>query len=221
MEQINLNRPELWPQPTPFAARTMALSLAALAVVLGLLYGFQVYRMQARQGELERARTERTQVKERMARVQAAHKQRRRTLADLRREVGDLRQRAAAFREAERTLSRRLRAAGRKGEQVRALGRARAEQGGLWLTRFVLTGVAPVKLRLEGKALRPEAIPRYLQAVAGQRPFRGGFFRDFKAASPDGDSGHRDILSFHSESSFPVVGGEAARVSRGSGEGGS
>lgn len=200
MEQINLNRPELWPRPTPFAARTMAVLLGVLIAVVAGLYAYQSHRVDRQRQALQQAEDRRDRVEGELKGAEEAHQERREQLEALRSEVAGLQERVATLREAERALRTRLKAAGSKGQLVRALGRARARQDGVWLTRFRLEGVNPVRLRLEGKGARPEAIPRYLQAVADQKPYRGGFFRDLNAQS-DGD----EVLSFHSEAVFPVV----------------
>jgi septal ring factor EnvC (AmiA/AmiB activator) len=207
MEQINLNRPELWPQPTPFAARTMALVLGLVLAAVVAAYAYQGYRAAHQENALAAAEQERQRVRGELQGVEQAHAERRRALEALRGELSDLRQRVATFKRAERALTRRLQAAGSKGELVRALGRARAEQDGVWLTAFRLEGVSPVRLDLEGRALRPEAIPRYLQAVADEEPYRGGFFRDLLANASKGDraGAGNDHLSFETRAEFPVV----------------
>ncbi|MEF8793839.1 hypothetical protein [Thiohalorhabdus sp.] len=205
MEQINLNRPELWPRPTPFAARTMAVLLAVLVAALVGLYVYQSYRVDRQRQALQAAEDQRDRVQKELQAAEEAHRQRREQLEALRADVADLKERIAAFREAEQALRTRLEAAGSKGELVRALGRARAQQDGVWLTRFRLAGVNPVRLRLEGRADPPEAIPRYLQAVVAQKPYSGGSFRDLKANAPEDGPGGGEVLTFHSEAAFPVV----------------
>ena len=209
MEQINLNRPELWPRPIPFSASAMALSLGARLAGLGALSAFQSLRLDDRRQALAAAEAQRDRLRAELREAQQASQSRQQGLERLRRQVAALQERQAAFRKAERELGQRLRATGRKGALVRGLGRARAEQGGVWLTGFGLEGVAPVTLRLEGRALQPEAIPRYLRAVAGQEGYRGGFFSDLTANTPQPDGSRRDgILTFQSQATFPVVGHE-------------
>lgn len=211
MEQVNLNRPDLWEQPVPFNARAMALALGLVVAVLAVVYGYQGYRLGQERAALERVEAEREQVRARLEEVKSSHQRRLQVLEGLRGDVSGLESRLAELRRAEATLSRRLRAAGRKGELVRGLGRARAEQDGVWLTRFRLTGVTPVTLRLEGRALDPELIPRYLQAVSDQAVYRGGFFRDLKASSPKQDGGAPPgFLTFESEAAFPLIGEEGS-----------
>jgi len=223
VEQINLNRPELWPLPVPFPAGTMALLLALLVAGLGGLFAYQSWRVEGQRQVLADAQAQRDRIQDKLLKAEQAHKDRRQTLDRLREEVAQLRDRKAAFRQAQRELSQRLRAAGQKGELVRALGRARAEQEGVWLTSFDLQGVAPVRLSLEGRALRPEAIPRYLRAVAAQKAYRGGYFRGLKADTPEEKSSHGEgVLTFQSRATFPVIGpsdqpaGGQSRVEEGS-----
>ncbi len=175
------------------------------------MYGYQSYRLGQQRAALERVEAERERVRAELEEVEAAHQQRLQVLEGLRGDISGLERRVAELRQAEVALSRRLRAAGRKGELVRALGRARAQQDGVWLTRFRLEGVTPVALRLEGRALDPELIPRYLQAVAGQEIYRGGFFRDLKATSPAEKNGTPSpYLTFESEAAFPLLGEEGS-----------
>lgn len=206
MEQINLNRAELWPQPTPFSARTMAVLLGLLLGLIGGLYGYQSYQVDRQRQALEQAQQQRDRVQKELEAAEKAQQERREKLKSLRGEVADLRKQVAAFEEAKRALKTRLEAAGSKGALVRALGQARSQQGGVWLRRFHLEGVDPVRVRLEGKAARPEAIPRYLRAVARQKPYQAGFFRDLDAEpATDNGGGTEGVLTFHSEAAFPVV----------------
>ena len=207
MEQINLNRPELWPQPTPFSARAMGLALAALLVALAGFYGYQLRLLGQQQTTLAQAEDARDQAQQALKAAEEAHKDRLAALEGLRQKVADLQRRVVLFQQAEATLNKRLAAAGSKGELARALGRARSGMRDVWLTRFLLDGVAPVRVRLEGRALAPEAIPRYLGAVSQQAVFQGGFFQDL-AASPAKDKaspGDERVLKFHSEAAFPIV----------------
>lgn len=209
MEQINLNRPELWPQPIPFAARAMAWALAALLVAMTGLYGYQQQLLAQQKSTLVQAEDAREQAQQDLKAAEKAHKDRRAALEDLRQRVADLQRRVALFEQAEATLNKRLAAAGSKGELARALGRARSGMSQVWLTRFLLDGVAPVRVRLEGRSLTPEAIPRYLRAVSQETVFRGGFFQDLTASpakDEPGPNGER-VLQFHSEAAFPIVTG--------------
>lgn len=210
MEQINLNRPELWPQPTPFSARAMALALTALLVAVGGFYGYQLRLLGQQQAALAQAEEARDEAQQELKAAEKAHKDRRAALEDLRQGVADLQRRVALFERAEATLNRRLAAAGSKGELARALGRARSGMTDVWLTRFLLDGVAPVRVRLEGRSLNPEAIPRYLRAVGQEGVFRGGFFQDLTASPAKDESGGGDerVLRFHSEAVFPIVPGD-------------
>ncbi|MFA9462304.1 hypothetical protein [Thiohalorhabdus methylotrophus] len=202
MQQINLNRPELWPKPTPFPARFMALALLAAGAVLGIGLAALEYRQEGAAARLEDARQERQRVQTHLNGLRQAHESRRGELSRLRKEVTELKDRTGTLRRARKAMERRLTAAGSKAELVRALGRARAGMPDIWLTRFALTGVDEVAVELEGRARIPESIPRYLQAVADQTVFRKGFFEDLSAEAPEERTD--GLLRFSSRTRFKL-----------------
>lgn len=208
MEQINLNRPEIWPRRVPFPARAMATGLLIVVAALVLGYGYLARQAAGQRAELEEVRRERDRAQKRLESLTERHQANRSELDVLRDRVDELQSRIGSLRRARRALGTRLKAAGGKAELVRSLGRARAKQDGVWLTRFRLQGPADVVLRLEGRSLRPEAVPRYLEAITAQEPYRKGFFEDFQAEIPEGDSrdGEDEVLEFHTEARFPLAG---------------
>lgn len=210
MEQINLNRPEIWPERTPFRARSMAVALVLVVVGLGAAYVWAETRVARQRDALESVQAQRQQLQERLARVERKHEARQQSLEQLRSRTRDLQTRLASLRRAEKALGNRLRAAGRKAELVRSLGRARSLQGGIWLTRFRLQGVTEVSLRVEGRALRPEAVPRYLEAITAQKPYGKGYFQDIDARLPKGgeQADRQGVLHFQSEARFPLQDGK-------------
>ncbi|MFP4561289.1 MAG: hypothetical protein ACLFQ3_08195 [Thiohalorhabdus sp.] len=204
MRQINLNKPEFWPRPAPFAARRMAQALAGVVVLLtaGLATVLSLAHLQRQ--DLEAAREERAAVREELAPLREARQDRRAELDRLRDEIASLQEELSSFRAAREALRDRLRATGNKAALMRDLGLARAEISDLWLTRFRLEGVEEVALVLEGQATTPELIPRYLQAVADRVGFPGGEFRNLSAQSLDGRDG--DLLEFTADTRFPLSG---------------
>jgi len=208
MEQINLNRPEIWPQRTPFPARAMATGLLIVVAVLALGYRYLGRQVAQQRTQLEEVRAQRDQAQQRLEEIQTRHRANQEQLDELRSRIDGLEDRIGSLRRARQVLGNRLKAAGGKAELVRSLGRARAKQNGVWLTRFRLQGPADVVLKLEGRSLRPEAVPRYLEAITAQAPYRKGFFEDFQAEVPKGDSqnGNDRVLTFHTEARFPLAG---------------
>lgn len=209
MEQVNLNQAELWPRPTPFPARSMGVGVAALVVIIAGIYAYQTLLIDRQQAQLAALKGKREQVQRQVAQAEQANRERVASLEALRQEVADLQQRIGLFRRAGSVLNRRLASAGSKARLARGLGQARSGLTGVWLTRFRFDGVAPVTVRLEGRALNPELIPRYLQAVARQPAYNGGFFQDLKASEIEDQAlpGDDPVLGFESEASFPVVTG--------------
>lgn len=78
--------------------------------------------------------------------------------------------------------------------------RALAQQDidGLWLTHIVLSALGD-KTRLEGRAIRAELIPLYVQGLALEAPFAEQRFHHFQIDSPAKDEGTALLFSMDSD----------------------
>jgi hypothetical protein len=83
---------------------------------------------------------------------------------------------------------------------LRALARQDIE--GIWLTRIVLSALGD-KTRLEGRAIRAELIPMYVQDLTAKTPFAEQRFHRFQIDSPVDDE---TTLTFSMNSDVSVIG---------------
>jgi len=79
---------------------------------------------------------------------------------------------------------------------LRAL--ARQDIDGLWLTHIVVSALGD-KTRLEGRAIRAELIPLYVQGLAAEEPFAKQRFHRFQIDSPTEDDGTAVFFSMDSD----------------------
>ncbi len=89
---------------------------------------------------------------------------------------------------------------------MRAL--ARQDIDGLWLTHIVLSALGD-KTRLEGRAIRAELIPLYVQGLTAETPFAEQRFHHFQIDSPAEDEG--SALKFSMDSDV-LLAADAGRV---------
>ncbi len=79
---------------------------------------------------------------------------------------------------------------------LRAL--AHQDIDGLWLTHIVLSALGD-KTRLEGRAIRAELIPLYVQGLTAEAPFAEQRFHRFQIDSPAEDEGTALLFSMDSD----------------------
>lgn len=84
---------------------------------------------------------------------------------------------------------------------------ARQDTDGLWLAQISLSALGD-KTRLEGKALRAELVPVYLQSLAEEPPFAAQRFHQFQINGSEEPSGGIVTFSMNSESLL-IVGVES------------
>jgi hypothetical protein len=75
---------------------------------------------------------------------------------------------------------------------------ARQDIDGLWLTHIVLSALGD-KTRLEGRALKAELIPLYVQGLTAEAPFSEQRFHRFQIDSPAEDDGTALLFSMDSD----------------------
>jgi len=75
---------------------------------------------------------------------------------------------------------------------------------GLWLTHISLSALGD-KTRLEGKALRADLVPAYLQSLAEEPPFAAQRFHQFQIEGPEKPNGGNVTFSMYSET--PLLAG--------------
>ena len=75
---------------------------------------------------------------------------------------------------------------------------ARQDVDGLWLTHIALSATGD-KTRLEGRAIRAELIPLYVQGLTLETPFAEQRFHHFRIDSPADDEGTALLFSMDSD----------------------
>ncbi|NNC57802.1 MAG: hypothetical protein HKO12_09595 [Woeseiaceae bacterium] len=75
---------------------------------------------------------------------------------------------------------------------------ARQDIDGLWLTHIVLSALGD-KTRLEGRAIRAELVPLYVQGLAAEKPFATQRFHRFQIDSPVDDEETALMFSMDSD----------------------
>jgi Tfp pilus assembly protein PilN len=169
-QQINLYQPILGAEKRLFSARASGIGLCLLALCLGGLGAFGVWRT----GRVERSITqlEQRQAAE-LARVEQAGAalQPGRSLAELQAQAKELAADIAA-RERALDLVRQGAASPATGFAARLEALARRQIDGLWLHTIVV-GSGDGRLALRGDALDPNLVPAYLAALAEEHALAG------------------------------------------------
>ncbi|MBT8090252.1 MAG: PilN domain-containing protein [Gammaproteobacteria bacterium] len=199
-QQINFYKTEFRSEEQIFSAMTLLKGCAAIVFAMFLAYAFAVQKVGSIESESQIVARQETAAVERLV-----------TIRPIIANVGG-----------ERTWSERLDDATRSLEEKQlvlsllqgtALGDtkgfsrylrslARQNMDGLWLTHINLSALGD-KTRLEGKALRGELVPVYLQNLADEPPFAEQRFNQFQinGAEEPGSS----IVSFSIDSEVELI----------------
>lgn len=171
MQQVNLLRGDLVPKQQPLLARHVLLVWAAFG---GLLLLFSTWQGVSWWGLSQDAAVAQQQVEQlRKANATLAHQvelepQR------LRRELQTLRQQL----EQNAALVEALQSSADKGFSQYLVDLSQAHIDGLWLEQITVSQ-APLYVRLQGSALDPIQVPRFLQNLSAQSGFSGRHFSRF------------------------------------------
>lgn len=175
-QQINLYQDLFREQQLPVSARQVSRALPGLIVLLALVSGFVQWQQQGLDAEL----AEREQRK-----------------AELEHQVATLREKLAA-REGDQQLQQAVEALNKElavkqqilqalsgkrfgnteGFEAHLTGLARQRIDGLWLTELALRQ-GGTRLDMQGRSLKPEYVPNYLQKLSAEAIFAGTEFDNF------------------------------------------
>ena len=180
-QQINLYRAEFRPETNAFRSLFMFQAAGVVMLALILMYGFARQGISGIDQELEI-----------VARQEAAALERLQSIRPLITAITGEQSWTEQLEEASRTLAERQAVLGliqgttlgeAKGfsRHLRAL--ARQEIDGIWLTRIVLSALGD-KTRLEGRAIRAELIPLYVQDLTAEPAFAEQRFHRFQIDNP-------------------------------------
>ena len=187
-QQVNLYRPELRPRRTPFSASFLALACGLSLVVMGAISGYSHWQHGRLQAELANTTEQTRQWRERgdglrqmLARINADDR--------LDNELGESRRRLAAMRQVLDHLDGvQRRPAHDFSDYLGALARRPVE--GLWLTRVGIQGPQR-ELEISGTALEPALLPRFIDHIGQEAPYRG--FRNLRISRSEPAAGGVDF----------------------------
>ena len=176
-QQVNLYRPELRPRRTPFSAGFLALACALSLAVMAAITGYSHWQHGLHKAELanlgEQTRQWRARgdgLREMLARINADDR--------LDKELEESRRRLAAMRQVLDHLDRiQRRPAHDFSDYLGAL--ARRPVDGLWLTRIGIQG-SQRELEISGTAIEPALLPRFIDHIGQEAPYRGREFRNLR-----------------------------------------
>ncbi len=201
-QQINLYQSQYHPQTRMFGARIMLQAAGIVLVAMFLMYVFAEKRVDNITKELEI-----------VARQEAIAVERLQKIGPLIHAVTgetnwaeqlDNSLRMLAERQAVLEMIQGSTLGDTEGfsRHLRALARQDVE--GVWLTHIVLSALGD-KTRLEGRAIRAELIPLYVQELTAEAPFAKQRFNRFQIDSPVDDN--ETALRFSMDSEVLLAGG--------------
>jgi len=179
-QQINLYNPLFLKQEKHFSARTMFQALGVIALGLVVLYGYARLQMHGAQRTAEQHRAQLAAQRDQMVKLATKVAAQGRSKA--------LEAEVARAEEGVRARQATLQALG-TGELGNTSGFSdffaafgRQALRGVWLTAFTI-GESGNELLVQGRALRPELVPAYLQALNREPMMRGRRVTEMKLAA--------------------------------------
>jgi hypothetical protein len=175
-QQINLYQPIFRKQRQVFSAATMAQALGVITAALLAIYFYASVKVSALEAEVVQLESRETALMTQLARMDPA------LGANRRAELEAQLTRLNATLEGQQRLIDELRkqplgdAAGFSA-YLAALGRQRTAE--LWLTAFAINGGTGA-IELEGRTLRPELVPEYMQRLGREAALSAQVFDSFE-----------------------------------------
>jgi hypothetical protein len=175
-QQINLYQPIFRKQRQIFSAATMAQALGVITAALLAIYSYASVKVSALEAEVVQLEGRETALMTQLARMDPALGANRR--AELEAELTRLN----ATLEGQQRLIDELRKqplgdADGFSAYLAALGRQRTAE--LWLTAFAINGGTGA-IELEGRTLRPELVPEYMQRLGHEAALSAQVFDSFE-----------------------------------------
>jgi hypothetical protein len=183
-QQINLYQPIFRKQRQIFSAATMAQAIGLVAAALLAIYGYAWVKVGALEAEVVQLEGRETSLMTQLTRMDPA------LSANRRAELDTELKRLNATLEGQQRLIAQLRAeplgdtAGFSG-YLAALGRQRTPE--LWLTALAINGGTGA-VELEGRSVRPELVPEYMQRLGNEAALANQRFDRFEIER-DADNG--------------------------------
>lgn len=196
-QQINLYQPMFHIQPNPLSPQRIQIGFALLVLVMGVVYGFLSYQVSSDRAELARAQTDQKRLAEQIAGLQAlaGPKEKSQLLeSEVQRLEVEHKRKMPLMEFFSADASRNV-----KGFSPSLSALARQHLNGLWLQRILLAD-GGTRLLLEGSALEPGLVPRYLGGLGKDGAFAGLEFSKFVIYRADRQKSQVD---FKMETGFP------------------
>ena len=194
-QQINLYQAQFRPQTRMFPAWFMLKATGILVIAMLLMYGFAQQRIAAIEQELEIVNRQESAAIDRLQNIGpliAAVTGEKNWSEQLDDSLRMLAERQAVLNLIQGTT---LGDTDGFSRHLRALARQDVE--GVWLTRVVLSAQGD-KTRLEGRTIRAELIPMYVQDLAVEGPFAEQRFHRFRIdKSVEDNTGDHDQTALH------------------------
>lgn len=180
MQQINLYHPIFLKQKKQFSAKAMLQATAVAVAGIFVVFAYSFWQVRTEQADLHRitaqvasAKTRLGEMKKRLVRV---------VDPALVAQIKDAEQELAANQRLQ-TLLRSGEFGNQAGYSRYLIALARGRVDGVWLTGFEIQG-AGAAASLEGRAVAPDLVPRYLARLAAQPVMNGIAFTSFRLSRP-------------------------------------
>ena len=180
-QQINLYQPIFRKQRQIFSAVTMMQALGLVAAALVAAYGYGAWKVSNLEFEVVQLEGREKALTTQLARIDPSLTAGRREETEQ-----ELRRLNATVLDQQRLIEvLRDGPLGNKGgfsQYMAALGRRRTPE--LWLTQFAINGGSGA-IELEGRSIRPDLVPEYLQRLGGEPVLVGQQFDQFEIERDD------------------------------------
>ncbi len=195
-QQINLFQPEFRPQTRLFPAGFMLQATAIVLLGITLMYFFAEQRVASVEQELAAVARQESVVLDRLQNIGPL-------INAVTGETNwsdqlDEGLRMLAERQAVLNLIQGSTLGDTRGFSRHLAALSRQDLDGLWLTHIALSALGD-KTRLEGRAIRAELIPLYVQGLASEAPFAEQRFHHFQIDNPVDDADAALLFSMDSD----------------------
>jgi Tfp pilus assembly protein PilN len=176
MQQINLYQAEFRKEKKPLTADMLLQVIAVLAVVLLAFYAFSYWQLLQSRQQLSQLQQQKKQATQRLAELRKIHK----PLAKNPRLANDIKryQQWANVRQQAINVLSEKKFGNTEGFANHFVGLARQRLQGVWLTELSFSSGGS-NIGMQGSALQPELVPRFLQRLSAEEIFTGTRFRSF------------------------------------------
>lgn len=189
MQQINLYRPELKETTSVFSTATMLQFTLLFILLFTVIYGYQWYRIQPYQRQIDGTQTELAQLQQQVTALESAKSNKKSKL--LENEIARVSQELDRKELIARILTSRS-FGNEAGFSAYLESFARGHVDGTWLTNISIKAGGSL-LGLTGKTLSSELVPLYIQKLAKEESLEGSAFNVLEIARAETKEGSTEI----------------------------